>query len=82
MAAGDDVEVEVELDEVPREVAVPPDLDDALGGDIQARRFFDTLAYSHRKEWVRWIEESKKAETRSSRITKAVEALRAGQRRH
>jgi uncharacterized protein YdeI (YjbR/CyaY-like superfamily) len=40
------------------------------------------LAYSHRKEWVRWVEEAKKAETRADRITKAVTSLRAGVRRH
>ncbi len=80
VAAGDDVEVDVLLDTAAREVTVPADLVDALEHDDQARQFFDDLAYSHRKEWVRWIEESKKIETRTSRIVRAVEALRAGKR--
>jgi len=82
VAAGDDVEVDVLLDTAAREVTVPADLLDALEHDDQARQFFDDLAYSHRKEWVRWIEESKKIETRTSRILRAVESLRAGKRTH
>ena len=82
VAAGDDVEVDVLLDTAAREVTVPADLVDALEHDDQARQFFDDLAYSHRKEWVRWIEESKKIETRTSRILRAVESLRAGKRTH
>jgi uncharacterized protein YdeI (YjbR/CyaY-like superfamily) len=42
----------------------------------------DVLAFSHRKEWVRWIEEAKQPETRSTRIHKAVVSLRAGKRIH
>jgi len=45
-------------------------------------RFFDGLAYTHRQEWVRWIEEAKKPITRSTRVDKAVLALRAGKRGH
>jgi uncharacterized protein YdeI (YjbR/CyaY-like superfamily) len=56
------------------------DLADALAHDDEARQFFDTLAYTHRKEWARWIEDAKKADTRSARVTKAIEALRAGKR--
>ncbi len=82
VGAGDDVEVDVLLDTAAREVTVPADLVDALEHDDQARQFFDDLAYSHRKEWVRWIEESKKVETRTSRIVRAVESLRAGRRTH
>jgi len=82
VAAGDDVEVDVLLDTAAREVTVPADLLDALEHDDQARQFFDDLAYSHRKEWVRWIEESKKIETRTNRIVRAVESLRAGKRTH
>jgi len=80
VAAGDEVTVDIELDLATREVAVPEDLADALAQEDQARGFFDGLAYSHRKEWVRWVEEAKKAETRSTRISKAVESLRVGKR--
>lgn len=80
VSAGEHVDVDIVLDESPREVAVPADLADALAGDDEARSFFAGLAYSHRKEWVRWIEDAKRAETRSARIGKALESLRSGKR--
>jgi uncharacterized protein YdeI (YjbR/CyaY-like superfamily) len=79
-AAGDEVEVDVEADHAPREVAVPVDLSEALAQDGRAKTFFDGLAYTHRKEWVGWIEEAKKPETRSTRLDATVGALRAGRR--
>ena len=80
VAAGDEVDVSIELDSAPREVDVPDDLDQALAGEPAARRFFDDLAFSHRKEWVRWITEAKRAETRAQRVARTVEALVAGRR--
>ncbi len=82
VSTGDEVDVDIEPDDDPREVAVPPDLAEALGQDAEAQTFFDRLAFTHRKEWVRWVEEAKKVETRTARITKAVASLRAGIRTH
>jgi hypothetical protein len=78
VVAGDEVDVRVELDSAPRETPLPDDLDAAL--DDAARSHFHSLAASHRKEWVRWVEEAKKPETRAARIEKTVEALRAGKK--
>ena len=72
---GQPVTVGIELDDAPREVVVPDDLGAALG---QVRSAFDGLSYSHRKEYVDWIEGARRADTRRSRIEKAVEMLRAG----
>jgi uncharacterized protein YdeI (YjbR/CyaY-like superfamily) len=80
VAAGDHVDVDIALDSGPREVAVPADLAEALAQDEEARASFDGLSYTHRKEWVRWIEEAKKAETRATRLTTTVESLREGKR--
>ena len=80
VAAGDEVDVGIELDAEPREVEVPADLAEALAHDQAARSTFDELSYTHRKEWVRWIEEAKKAETRATRLAKTVDSLHAGQR--
>ena len=80
VAAGDEVDVQIEADNNPRDVAVPADLADALTRNQQARDFFDTLAYTHRKEWVRWIEDAKKPETRATRLTATLDALRSGKR--
>jgi hypothetical protein len=78
VAAGDKVEVEVALDDAPREVAVPPDLAAALKRDAAARKFFEGLSYSHKRWYVLWIEGAKKAETREKRVGEAVVRLKAG----
>jgi hypothetical protein len=80
VAAGDEVDVGIEPDTAPREVEVPADLADALAHDDAARVTFDGLSFTHRKEWVRWVEEAKKAETRATRLAKTVESLREGKR--
>jgi Domain of unknown function (DUF1905)/Bacteriocin-protection, YdeI or OmpD-Associated len=74
VAAGDEVDVEIVLDDAPREVTVPDDLAAALDA-AGLRQRFDALAYSHRKEHVRAIEEAKAPATRERRIAKAVEKL-------
>ena len=43
---------------------------------------YDALSYTHRKEWVRWVEEAKKPETRATRIEKTVSGLREGRKSH
>src|SRR5918994_729258 len=78
VAAGQEVDVRIELDTAPREVPVPDDL--AAAFDEPARATYAALAYSHQKEWVRWVEEAKKPETRAARIEKTVESLRAGRK--
>jgi hypothetical protein len=78
VAAGDEVDVVIELDSAPREVPLPADLTAAFDDDVRAR--FDALAFSHRKEWVRWVEEAKKPETRATRIERTVESLRQGKK--
>ena len=82
VGAGDVVDVGIELDTDTREVALPDDLADALQQDNRARDFFRELSYTHRKEWVRWIEESKKPDTRATRLQRTIEALREGRRTH
>jgi hypothetical protein len=79
--AGDGVEVTLELDATPRELEVPDDLAEALADDSAARRVFDRLAYTHRKEYARWIAEAKREETRQRRVAQALEMLRQGKTR-
>lgn len=79
--AGDTVEVRLELDTTPREVEVPEALAGALAEDSEARAAFDALAYTHRKEYARWIDEAKRDETRQRRVAQALEMLREGKTR-
>jgi hypothetical protein len=78
VAAGDALEVDVELDTAPREVVVPDDLTAALDADPEARRFFDGLSYSNKRRIVLSVEGAKTAETRQRRIDKAVASLHDG----
>src|SRR5690348_3791840 len=78
VAAGDEVDVDVELDGAPREVSVPPDLAEALDGDVEAKRLFEALSYSNKRRIVLPIEEAKTPETRQRRIAKAVSTLHEG----
>jgi hypothetical protein len=76
--AGDEVQVEIALDVAERTVDVPPALTAALDGDPAARTAFDGLAYSHRKEFARWVAEAKREETRDRRVQQALEMLGEG----
>jgi hypothetical protein len=78
--AGQRVEIEVELDDEPWVVEVPDDLAQALRSEKAARDAFERLSYTHRKEYVRWIEEAKRDETRRSRIEKTISMLASGVR--
>ena len=70
--AGDQVEVEIEIDTEPRIVEVPDDLAAALAEKPGARAAFDALSYSIRKEHVRQVESSRAQETRDRRIAGIV----------
>lgn len=77
---GDKIQVSVELDVEPRVVEVPKDLLKELKKDKEAGAFFDKLSYTHRKEYVNWIEEAKRDETRQNRIIKTIAMLKKGKR--
>lgn len=78
VAAGDEIDVELELDTAPREVAVPDDFATALAAEPVARRFFDGLSYSQQRWFVLGIEDAKTVETRQRRISAAVARLLEG----
>ena len=75
VAAGDDVDVRLELDTQPREVAVPDDLAAALDAEPAARACFDALSYSRKRWYVLGIEEARTAATRERRIATAAAEL-------
>lgn len=75
---GDEIEIVLEEDTAPREVTVPQDMRQALAGNPEAEAFFKQLSYTHQKEYVRWIEEAKRDQTRQRRIGRAIELLKQG----
>ena len=79
IAAGQEVDVELAIDEEPRELAVPDDLAHALEADSGAREFFERLSYSNKRRIVEPILGAKTPETRQRRIERAVEKLRSGE---
>lgn len=79
--AGDIVTLSLRLDAQPREVDVPDALARALEADPAAGASFGKLAFTHRKEFARWVAEAKRAETRDRRVAHAIEMIRAGKTR-
>ena len=74
---GDAVQVEIWKDEGVRTVELPAEFA-ALLKKEKLLPVFEKLSYTHRKEYVRWITEAKKEETRTARLAKSVEMLRKG----
>ena len=75
---GDEVKVTVEADTEPRMVEVPPELRKQFKVEKEAKVFFEKLAYSHQREYVNYITEAKKAETRVRRVAQTIEMLKKG----
>jgi hypothetical protein len=78
VAAGEVVDVEVELDTEKRTVALPAELEALLAADPVARAAYDKLSYSNQRRIVEPVDQTKNPETRQRRIDKAMETLRAG----
>lgn len=79
--AGDSVHVVMRVDSEPRPLDVPEDFAAALADHPDAESRFNALSPSHRKEYITWINDAKRAETRAKRIAQAVEMIAAGQKR-
>jgi hypothetical protein len=79
---GDKVEVELEEDLEPRQVEIPPDLQAALEKDPQAQQLFSRLSYTHQKEYVNWVVEAKREQTRETRVQQTLKMLKEGKNAH
>jgi hypothetical protein len=77
---GDEVTITVEPDAEPRLIEVPVELKKAFKIEKEAKAFFEKLSYTHQREYVTWINEAKREETRQNRILKTIEMLRQGKR--
>jgi hypothetical protein len=78
--AGDVVHIIMELDTKPRVVEIPDDFKSVLKEFPVEEEFFKKLSYTHQKEYMNWINDAKKQETRERRIIKAIEMLSKGKR--
>lgn len=67
-------------DSAPVSLVPPDDLLAAFEQSPAALAFFEKLAPSHKKEYIRWITEAKRPETRASRVEKTIEMLTAGKK--
>jgi hypothetical protein len=74
---GDMITVELDVDDRPREVTVPVDIQQALHKDKDAMERYTALSYSHRKRYIEWVEGAKKTETRARRVSRMIEELKA-----
>lgn len=77
---GDKLDVELELDTQPREVALPPDFKEALDKNVGTKKFFDTLSYSSKQRYVLSLDQAKTEDTRHRRIEKAIIDLNASKK--
>jgi uncharacterized protein YdeI (YjbR/CyaY-like superfamily) len=79
---GDEVHLTVEADTSPRVVELPEGLKRAFQTEKEAKVFFEKLSYTHQKEYVMWINDAKKIETRRTRVNKTIEMLKKGKKGH
>lgn len=77
---GDTIRVEIETDAEERIVEIPEPLANLLAKNRKASSFFDSLSYTNRKEYARWISEAKKEETRTKRLEATLEKLLTGKK--
>lgn len=82
-AALNDSGVKVERRPRPKKpLRTPPALAAALKKNARARAAFDAFSPSHKREYVEWIVDAKTEETRSKRITTAVDWIASGKSRN
>jgi hypothetical protein len=81
VSQGDEVTVDLEIDDAPRTVRTPPDLNRALKDDPRANAFWGALPYSNKKLYVDWILEAKQPDARAKRVTETVQSMRDGKKR-
>ncbi len=77
---GDRVNVRIELDTAPRVVELPEDVAAAVNANSEAMAGWEKMSPGHRRDFVRWIEDAKRPETRQRRLEETVRKLAAGEK--
>ncbi len=76
----DMVSVKLWEDKEERIIEIPDDVKIVFNENLMAKELFDKMSYTHKKEYIRWITEAKKPETRENRKTKMIEMILAGKK--
>ncbi len=77
---GDEVSVSLIEDTEERIGEISDDIQFIFNENPEAKALFDKMSYTHRKEYIRWIEEAKKPETRENRKTKMIQMILDGKK--
>ncbi|RKS96475.1 YdeI/OmpD-associated family protein [Chryseobacterium defluvii] len=77
---GDEISVSIIEDKEERTVDIADDIAVLFNESPEAKELFDNMSYTHRKEYIRWIEEAKKAETRENRKIKMIRMILDGKK--
>lgn len=77
---GDEVSVSLIEDKEERIVEIADDIVLIFNENPDAKVLFDTMSYTHKKEYIRWIEEAKKSETRENRKVKMIQMILEGKK--
>jgi uncharacterized protein YdeI (YjbR/CyaY-like superfamily) len=77
---GDEVFVSLTEDKEERIVEIAEDIVLLFNENPEAKILFDKMSYTHRKEYIRWIEEAKKTETRENRKLKMIQMILEGKK--
>ncbi len=72
---GEIIHVKIIKDTDLRTVVIPIDLINSFKNNPIAEEVFNNLSYSHRKEYIQWLEDAKKQETREKRVIKIIDLL-------
>lgn len=79
-SVGDSVRVELALDEDERTIELPEDVRRLIDANAAARQTWNSLAFSHQREYSLWLESAKRSETREKRVGEMVQKLAAGEK--
>ncbi|WP_313002458.1 YdeI/OmpD-associated family protein [Chryseobacterium gleum] len=77
---GDEVSVSLMEDKEERVVEIADDIVSVFNENPEAKALFDKMSYTHKKEYIRWIEEAKKPETRENRKIKMIQMILDGKK--
>ncbi|HMO61865.1 MAG TPA: YdeI/OmpD-associated family protein [Ferruginibacter sp.] len=61
-------------------VTTPPELQTLFSHNKKANAFFETLSVTHKQEYIVWINNARKVETRQARLEATIEKLATGKK--